>query len=41
MYCEGLFIECTTRLLLFMRVVYGVPGICLEAFAYAWFFRRQ
>ena len=41
MYCEGMFIEGTTRLVLFLPVVYGVPRIRLEAFAYAWFRRRQ
>ena len=41
MYCEGMFIECTTCLGLFMPVVYGVLGPGLEAFAYAWFRRRE
>ena len=41
MYCEGMFFESTTRPVLFMPVVYGVPGIDLEAFSYAWFRRRQ
>ena len=26
MYCEGMFTECTRRLVLFMPVVYGVCG---------------
>ena len=36
MYCEGMFTEFTMRLVLFMPVGYGVPGMGLEAFAYAW-----